>query len=74
MMAVPFMNFGIVSSSSRSGGGCKAEAHPALPLAVEQPIWGVAALDDIEGDMYLMHMHEQAPEQRRWCPSPYPKI
>jgi hypothetical protein len=60
MMAVPFMNFGMVSSSNRSGGGCKAEAPPPLPLAVEQPIWGVAALDEIEGDMYLLHTNEYA--------------
>ena len=74
MMAVPFMNFGMVSSSNRSGGGCKAEAPPPLLLAEEQPIWGVAALDEIEGDMYLVHTYEYAHEERRWCPSPDPKI
>jgi hypothetical protein len=57
-MLVPLINFGIISPSSCSGGGCMAETPPALPWAVAPPIWGVAALDEIEGETNLRQQHE----------------
>ena len=53
MMLVPLMNLGDMSSSSSSGGGCIAAPPPALQLP---PIWGVAAPEEMDGEMYLCQM------------------
>jgi hypothetical protein len=60
MMLVPLMNFGDMSSSSSSGGGCIAAPPPALQEARAPAMCGVAALDAMHGDMYLMQRRQPA--------------
>ena len=60
MMLVPLMNFGDMSSSSSSGGGCIAAPPPALQEERAPAMCGVAALDAMQGDMYLMQRRQLA--------------
>jgi hypothetical protein len=60
MMLVPLMNFGDMSSSSSSGGGCIAAPPPAPQVERAPAMCGVAALDAMEGDMYLVQRRQLA--------------
>jgi hypothetical protein len=51
------MNWGAALSSRSNGGGCMSE-QLACPYAMPAVMCGVAALEEIDGEMYLRNMNQ----------------